>query len=73
MEKAIEVRNKVMGFLYRNIVKHVAFQFDPELMHRFFLAIGRFLGRYKVTKKITRDLFYYKNSRQTQVRLDETA
>jgi len=61
MESAVEVRNKVNHWLYVNIVKRIAFNFDAELMHRFFIKFGRILGKYRLTKQIIRDMYYYEN------------
>jgi len=66
MEKTIEIRNNIIGFLYRNVIKQIAFQFDPEKMHNFFLATGKIIGSNIITKKITRDLFYYENKMLNQ-------
>ncbi len=62
MEKIIETRNRIMGFLYKNVLKQIAFQFDPEKVHNFFLATGKIFGSNMVTKEITKDLFNYENS-----------
>lgn len=43
-------------------MKPLFFQFDPELMHNLFIGVGKFLGKFKLTKRITRDLFQYENS-----------
>lgn len=61
MEQFIRLRNKVNSFLYQQILKRVFFLFDPEFMHITFIKIGKVLGNYKLTKKITRDMFYYSN------------
>ena len=42
-------------------MKPLLFQFDPELMHKLFINIGKGLGKFRVTKRMTRDLFYYEN------------
>jgi dihydroorotate dehydrogenase len=57
---------KIIGFLYRNILKPILFRFDAEKVHDAFTAIGAFLGRYRITRWKTRWLFAYKNPRLEQ-------
>lgn len=61
MESVVKIRNEVNRFLYENIVKRIAFSFEPEEAHHFFVDVGKVLGKFRLTKKITRDLFYYAN------------
>ncbi len=60
-EQFIALKNIVMKFLYKNILKPIIFLFDPENTHDFFNKIGRFLGSNIVTRFFTRAIFYYKN------------
>jgi dihydroorotate dehydrogenase subfamily 2 len=55
---------------YKWILKPIFFQFDAELIHSNFLAIGQFLGKYYITKKITGAFFYYKHRTLEQNILD---
>jgi len=61
-EQFIALKNVIMKFLYKNIVKRIVFLFDPESVHDFFNITGRFLGSNVVTRYLTRAVFYYKNS-----------
>lgn len=56
-----ETKAKAFRVGYNLILKPMFFQFDPELMHNLFIGIGKILGRYKLTKKITNLLFNYQN------------
>ena len=58
--------NRVIGFLYRNILKRVLFLFDAEKVHDFFIVVGSFLGKYKFTRIVTRWFFAYQNPRLEQ-------
>lgn len=62
MESIIRMRNKCIHWLYENIVRNIAFQFEAEDVHNFFIKIGVILGKFKVTKRIVSDMFYYENS-----------
>ncbi|PIZ76284.1 hypothetical protein COY05_01850 [Candidatus Peregrinibacteria bacterium CG_4_10_14_0_2_um_filter_38_24] len=65
-EEFISIKNDVMRFLYKNIVKRIVFLFDPENIHDFFNIMGRFLGSNIVTRFFTRAIFYYKNPMLSQ-------
>jgi dihydroorotate dehydrogenase len=58
--------SKIIGFLYRNILKPVLFLFDAEWVHDRFVKTGELLGKYKFTRALTRWFFAYKNSRLEQ-------
>ncbi len=60
-EEVIALKNMILKFLYKNIVKRIVFLFDPEDIHDHFNKIGRFLGSNVVTRLFTRAIFYYKN------------
>ena len=64
--KLLEVRNAVWGALYRWIGKPLFFQIDPERIHNGMVGFGAFLGRYAVTRWLTRVSFYYADPRLTQ-------
>ncbi len=50
-----------MDFLYQNIIKPVLFLLDPHPVHKFMTSGGEFLGRWTVTKFLTKLIFYYKD------------
>jgi dihydroorotate dehydrogenase len=56
-----EIRTKAFGASYRYLLKPILFQFDPELMHNVFISIGKVLGNYRVTKKLTNLMFNYQD------------
>lgn len=58
--------SKIIGFLYRNLLKPILFLFDAEGIHDLFTAVGAFLGKYAFTRKLTAALFSYKNPRLEQ-------
>jgi dihydroorotate dehydrogenase len=58
--------HKPIGFLYRNLLKPILFLFDAEDVHDAFTAVGAFLGRYGLTRRLTSALFSYKNPRLEQ-------
>ncbi|KKR14811.1 MAG: Dihydroorotate dehydrogenase 2 [Candidatus Falkowbacteria bacterium GW2011_GWA2_39_24] len=49
----IAARNKSFHFLYVNLLKPIYFCFDPEKVHNNITQIGKFLGQYAITRKIT--------------------
>jgi dihydroorotate dehydrogenase len=57
---------KIIGSIYRQVLKPIAFLFDAEKVHDAFTGIGIFLGKYKTMRALTRWLFAYKNSRLEQ-------
>lgn len=60
-EQFISLKNIIIKFLYKYIVKQILFLFDPESVHDLFNLKGRFLGSNIVTRFFTRAIFYYKN------------
>lgn len=46
-------------FLYKNIFKPIVFRLDPEFVHDRILGMGILLGKFKLTKKLTHNLFAY--------------
>lgn len=60
------LRNSIIHTLYTRFLKPVLFLFDPENIHDLFLFIGRILGRFSLTRKITKLLFGYNNSKLEQ-------
>ncbi len=57
---------KLIGFLYRNILKRLLFLFDAEAVHDFFGAVAVFLGKYWWTRAATRRLFCFESERLRQ-------
>lgn len=45
--------------LYKQILKPILFQFNPETIHLFFVKIGIFLGSNKITRKFTSCIYGY--------------
>src|SRR3989344_9014677 len=56
----------VIGFIYKQLLKPLFFQFDAEAVHDLMTATGKFLGQFEVTKNFTSRLFSYKNKSLTQ-------
>lgn len=55
------IHHKIIGFLYRNILKRIFFRFEPELVHDKMLQMGGFLARFRFTRFITGIFFDYEN------------
>jgi len=58
----IEARNHTIHTLYKWILKPILFQFDAELVHDYFIKMGHFFGKYKITQKTCSILFNYQDS-----------
>lgn len=56
-----ELKAKAFRISYKKILRPILFQFDPELMHNLFIAVGKILGSNKLTKKLTSLMFNYEN------------
>ena len=61
METWIKIRNAIISFKYRYILKPILFLFDPEDIHDLFIWIGKLLGSMLATRWLTRIWFYYEN------------
>ncbi|MFA6475941.1 MAG: quinone-dependent dihydroorotate dehydrogenase [Candidatus Paceibacterota bacterium] len=61
MEAWTKLRNDVIGWNYRNILKPILFKFDPEDIHDLFVKVGNFLGRASLPRYLTGVLFDYEN------------
>ena len=61
METWIKVRNKIISWKYRWILKPILFKFDPENVHNWFIEIGKFLGQFAITRWLTKICFYHKH------------
>lgn len=55
----INLRNKIIGFVYKKVCKPIFFRRDPEDVHDHMTAIGRVLGSNIITRKLTGLLFRY--------------
>jgi dihydroorotate dehydrogenase len=66
MEKLIKVRNGFNGYIYVNIIKRIAFLFDAEFTHRFFVSFGKILESNFLTRALTRIMFDYENNKLEQ-------
>jgi dihydroorotate dehydrogenase len=61
METFIAIRNKIIGAVYRNVLKRIFFARDPEGVHDSMVKAGNFLGRDALTRGITSWAFNYSN------------
>ncbi|MDP2684231.1 MAG: quinone-dependent dihydroorotate dehydrogenase [bacterium] len=57
----IKLRNKIIGFLYRNILKKIFFRLDPEVVHDRMIKNGVMLGKSGFTRGLVGLMFRYKN------------
>lgn len=55
------IKYKLIGSAYRHVLKPIFFKFDPEFVHDEMTNRGKLLGSNKLTKKLTRMAFNYKN------------
>jgi dihydroorotate dehydrogenase len=53
-----------MDFLYKKVLKPILFLFDPELIHELFVWFGELLGRFGLTRAITRFFYGYDTKRR---------
>lgn len=58
-DKLISIRNYILEKKYKWIIKPILFRFDPENAHNKISDLGRFLGRYSITKKTASMLWNY--------------
>lgn len=59
METLVLGRNKIIGFLYQNLLKPVFFLSDPEAVHDRMTLMGRVLGNSPITRGLTSAFFNY--------------
>jgi len=57
----IKIRNFIIKIFYKYILKPIFFKLDPEDVHDHMTSVGIFLGKYKITKKLTKLFFIYSN------------
>lgn len=57
----ISIRNRLVRFFYKTLLKPVFFYCDPESVHDSIIWIGRILGSNSLTKRLTSTFFHYSN------------
>lgn len=57
---------QALSFIYKNVVKRIFFQFDPERVHKFTVSRGEFLGRVQPLNKFLGKLFNNKSPKLKQ-------
>lgn len=62
----LTVRNRVLAFKYRWLLKPVFFRLDPERVHDRMVKFGNLLGRNAATRAMTRALFGFSDPRLSQ-------
>lgn len=55
----VRFRNKIIGAFYRGFLKKIFFQIDPEKVHDQAMRFGIFLGAHRITRALTRRVFFY--------------
>lgn len=66
LQSIIAIRNRVIGFCYRHILKKIFFTMDPEKIHDIHVKIGHTLGKNIITRKITAGFFSYSDKKLEQ-------
>ena len=65
-EKIISLRNTMIGFLYKNILKKIFFALDPEDVHDHMSKMGERLGSNFLTRKLIALFFSYSDKSLAQ-------
>jgi hypothetical protein len=52
----IKIRNYLIKIVYKYVLKPIFFKFDPEDVHDHMTSAGIFLGKYTLTKKLTKKM-----------------
>lgn len=60
------IRNVIIGFLYKTILKPIFFKIDPERVHDMFISFGQILGSNFITRGLTSFAFKYSNRKLEQ-------
>lgn len=60
------LRNRINDIFYRNILKNLFFQMDPELIHEKILGSGQRLGSNEIARSITKIALSYNDRRLEQ-------
>ncbi len=58
--------NKLVAFVYQNLIKKIFFLQDPEIVHDTVSKLGENLGKFNLTKALTGLVFNYKNKKLEQ-------
>jgi dihydroorotate dehydrogenase len=61
MDQFTAIRNIIIHFLYRLLLKPIFFLNDPEKVHDRMVKVGERLGRYSLGRKFTRIMFSFKS------------
>lgn len=61
MDGLVKFRNNISSFLYKNIAKKIFFKLNPERVHERMVLVGKKLGNFTFTRKITAFFFDYRN------------
>ncbi len=56
------MKRKLIGAIYRRILKPILFRIDPEKVHDHFVSVGKRLGRHRIGKRLMKSFFLYKHS-----------
>ena len=56
---SVALRNSLNKWFYKHILKPIFFKFDPEMVHDHMTAIGQFLSKNSVTRKIANNFWGY--------------
>lgn len=56
----------MISFLYTHLFKPIVFRLDPELVHDRITILGHTLGKFRVTRFITKLLFYFESKTLVQ-------
>lgn len=56
----MEFKLKIIGVLYRHILKHILFLIDAERIHEAFIKFGEILGRFMWSRRLVKKFFYVK-------------
>ncbi len=57
----LALRNRVIGFVYKNALKPLFFRVNPETIHDHMVRVGKLLGRYGISRYFTKALFSYQH------------
>ncbi len=60
------LKNSILQFLYKHILKPILFLIDPEKVHDSMTYFGKALGKFKMTRAMTKMLFFYSHNSLNQ-------
>lgn len=61
------MKTRLIGFVYRKLIKPILFKKDPEEVHDSFMHLGALLSKYRIFRVLTGWTFSYKHSMLNQV------